>query len=130
MIPHHQNAVNMAKTLLKLGNLQCDDLLDEDKSDCIMTNMMRDTINSQNHQIQVMRDILEALNLPPEDDCVVTVTSSAAASAGANGSGTNGTDGGGGATPTSSAFTSFGVASCIVLATAAALGVQSVVAWL
>jgi hypothetical protein len=80
MIPHHQNAVNMAKTLLKLGNLQCDDLLDEESSDCIMTNMMRDTINSQNHQIQMMRGILDALNLPPTDDCVVTVTSSSASS--------------------------------------------------
>jgi Domain of unknown function (DUF305) len=75
MIPHHQNAVNMAKTLLKLGGLSCDDLLNEDQTDCIMTNMMRDTINSQNQQIQAMRNILEALNLPYADDCVVTVTS-------------------------------------------------------
>jgi Domain of unknown function (DUF305) len=75
MIPHHQNAVNMAKTLLKLGGLSCDDLLNEDQTDCIMTNMMRDTINSQNQQIRAMRDVLEALNLPYADDCVVTVTS-------------------------------------------------------
>jgi hypothetical protein len=75
MIPHHQNAVNMAKTLLKLGNLQCDDVTDE-STDCIMENMMRDTINTQNHQIQMMRQILDTLGLPPEDDCVVNVTSS------------------------------------------------------
>jgi hypothetical protein len=48
MIPHHQNAVNMAKTLLKLGGLSCDDLLNEEQTDCIMVNMMRDTNNSQN----------------------------------------------------------------------------------
>jgi Domain of unknown function (DUF305) len=76
MIPHHQNAVNMAKTLLKLGGLSCGDLLNEDETDCIMVNMMRDTINSQNQQIQAMRNILEALQLPYADDCVVTVTSS------------------------------------------------------
>jgi cobalamin biosynthesis Mg chelatase CobN len=75
MIPHHQNAVNMAKTLLKLGGLSCDDLLNEEQTDCIMVNMMRDTINSQNQQIQAMRNVLEALNLPYADDCVVTVTS-------------------------------------------------------
>jgi hypothetical protein len=75
MIPHHQNAVNMAKTLLKLGNLQCDDPSDDESTDCIMKNMMRDTINTQNHQIQMMRQILDALGLPPEDDCVVNVTS-------------------------------------------------------
>jgi hypothetical protein len=40
-----------------------------------MENMMRDTINTQNHQIQMMRQILDALGLPPEDDCVVNVTS-------------------------------------------------------
>jgi Domain of unknown function (DUF305) len=125
MIPHHQNAVNMAKTLLKLGNLQCDDLLDEDKSDCVMTNMMRDTINSQNMQIQTMRGILAALNLPPADDCVVTVTSS---SAGANGSGTGTNSTEGGAAPTSSAPASPVVSSCILLVTAA-LGVH-LAAWL
>jgi hypothetical protein len=66
----------MAKTLLKLGGLACDDLLDEEATDCIMTNMMRDTINSQNQQIQAMRQILATLGLPEKDDCLVTVTSS------------------------------------------------------
>jgi hypothetical protein len=36
MIPHHQNAVNMAKVLLKQNVLQCDDLTDEEDSHCIL----------------------------------------------------------------------------------------------
>ena len=36
MIPHHQNAVNMAKVLLKQNILKCDDLTNEEDPDCIM----------------------------------------------------------------------------------------------
>ena len=36
MIPHHQNAVNMAKALLKTGTLQCDDLSVEEVPDCML----------------------------------------------------------------------------------------------
>ena len=36
MIPHHQNAVNMAKVLLNQNILKCDDLTDEDDPDCIL----------------------------------------------------------------------------------------------
>ena len=36
MIPHHQNAVNMAKVLLKQNILQCDDLTNEEDPDCIL----------------------------------------------------------------------------------------------
>lgn len=36
MIPHHQNAVNMAKVLLNQNILKCDDLTNEEDPDCIM----------------------------------------------------------------------------------------------
>jgi hypothetical protein len=36
-----------------------------------MNALMRDIINGQNFQIQVMRNVLEALNLPQADDCDV-----------------------------------------------------------
>jgi Domain of unknown function (DUF305) len=131
MIPHHQNAVNMAKTLLKLGSVQCDDLLDEEESGCIMVNMMHDTINSQNHQIQTMRSILEALSFPPEDDCVVTVTSSSSSSGGGTGTGTNSTDGDGGTSaPTSSAPASLVASSSWLWLATAVLGVRRCVGWM
>jgi Domain of unknown function (DUF305) len=69
MIPHHQNAVNMAKSLLHSRKIPCADLTDEDDPLCIMNAMMRDIINGQNFQIQVMRKVLEALNLPQTDNC-------------------------------------------------------------
>ena len=36
MIPHHQNAVNMAKVLLNQKVLNCDDVTNEEDPDCIM----------------------------------------------------------------------------------------------
>jgi hypothetical protein len=36
MIPHHRNAVNMAKVLLFQNILKCDDLTNEDDPDCKM----------------------------------------------------------------------------------------------
>ena len=36
MIPHHENAVNMAKVLLKQNILKCDDLTNEEDPDCIL----------------------------------------------------------------------------------------------
>jgi len=70
MIPHHQNAVNMAKALLKTGTLSCADYTDE-TDDCALEVILREIINGQNHQIQVMRSILDSKNLPPDNDCVV-----------------------------------------------------------
>lgn len=70
MIPHHQNAVNMAKALLKTGSVNCADLGAE-SPDCSMEIILREIINGQNHQIQVMRGILKELSLPEEDDCEV-----------------------------------------------------------
>ena len=72
MIPHHQNAVNMAKALLMTNKLKCDDLSVE-SSDCAMEVVLREIINSKNFQIQVMRGVLAEMNLPPEDDCKVPI---------------------------------------------------------
>jgi hypothetical protein len=72
MIPHHQNAVNMAKALLKTG-LSCEDLTDDEDPNCIMEGIMREIINGQNAQIQNMRGVLESLEEPAYADCVVPV---------------------------------------------------------
>lgn len=72
MIPHHQNAVNMAKALLKTGGLTaCDDLTNEDDPTCIMEAMMYEIINGQNAQIQTMRAVLQSLDEPAYADCAV-----------------------------------------------------------
>jgi len=70
MIPHHQNAVNMAKTLLSLGDLDCEEY-DEEDSDCVMYEIALSIIDVQNFQIQVMQGLLEAGGYPATDDCVV-----------------------------------------------------------
>jgi hypothetical protein len=72
MIPHHQNAVNMAKALLKTG-MTCEDLTNEDDPKCVMEVILREIINGQNAQIQAMRGILESLDEPTYADCVVPV---------------------------------------------------------
>eukprot|EP00571_Detonula_confervacea_P011421 CAMPEP_0172304456 /NCGR_PEP_ID=MMETSP1058-20130122/5857_1 /TAXON_ID=83371 /ORGANISM="Detonula confervacea, Strain CCMP 353" /LENGTH=422 /DNA_ID=CAMNT_0013015687 /DNA_START=50 /DNA_END=1318 /DNA_ORIENTATION=- len=77
MIPHHQNAVNMAKALLKTGKVKCDDLTDEESDqadDCALEIILREIINNQNHQIQSMRGLLESKDYPQENDCKVEVT--------------------------------------------------------
>jgi uncharacterized protein (DUF305 family) len=71
MIPHHQNAVNMAKVLLKTDKVVCADLTNEDSQDCVLERILREIINGQNHQIQLMNGYLEAYNHPPTDNCVV-----------------------------------------------------------
>jgi uncharacterized protein (DUF305 family) len=76
MIPHHQNAVNMAKSLLYSGALSCDDLLNEEDQLCNMEVLMYEIINSQNFQIHQMRNVLKAEGYPLEDKCVVEITSS------------------------------------------------------
>jgi len=73
MIPHHQNAVNMAKALLVTNKLQCEDITDDENPDCAMEVILREIINNQNAQIQTMRSILEANNYPQEDDCKVMI---------------------------------------------------------
>ena len=72
MIPHHQNAVNMAKALLKSG-LDCEDITDDEDPACALAGIAYEIINTQNFQIQVMRSVAEAMGVPAEDDCVVEV---------------------------------------------------------
>lgn len=40
MVPHHQNAVNTAKALLKANTLQCDHLTDKKDPDCILEQVL------------------------------------------------------------------------------------------
>ena len=47
MIPHHQNAVNMAKALLMTGDITCEDLTDEEDPLCTMEVILRDIVNGQ-----------------------------------------------------------------------------------
>lgn len=72
MIPHHQNAVNMAKALLHQNVLSCDDLTSE-TDDCIMENILRQIINAQNMEIQGMRGYLEEKGFVAVDDCQVDI---------------------------------------------------------
>jgi len=71
MIPHHQNAVNMAKALLKTGKAPCDDLTDTDDQECVLQSILREIINNQNMQIQQMQGVLESKGYPEFNDCVV-----------------------------------------------------------
>ena len=64
MIPHHQNAVNMAKALLKTNTL---DASDEDDRE--MEHMMWAIINGQNFQIHQMQDYLAAKSYAESDIC-------------------------------------------------------------
>jgi hypothetical protein len=68
MIPHHQNAVNMAKALLKTGQLDCQDVTKETE-DCIMMALMHSIIGEQNFQIQFMRQVLETSFYLEPDKC-------------------------------------------------------------
>ncbi|GKY98006.1 hypothetical protein MPSEU_000758700 [Mayamaea pseudoterrestris] len=58
MVPHHENAINMAKALLKLDLLPCDDHT-SNSIDCAMNNLLRGVINNQNEQIMAMNGILK-----------------------------------------------------------------------
>lgn len=77
MVPHHQNAVNMAKALLKTGKVECNDLTEESDG-CILEGILREIVNSQNFQIQTMYGILEAMGYPKTDDCKVMIEESSA----------------------------------------------------
>jgi uncharacterized protein (DUF305 family) len=64
MIPHHQNAVNMAKNLLNSGEVECNlDAPVEEGQDvstaCLLDPIVRSIINTQNSQIQAMYGLLE-----------------------------------------------------------------------
>jgi uncharacterized protein (DUF305 family) len=72
MIPHHVNAVNMAKALFKTNILDCPDLL-EDTNDCTLSNILWDIIGNQNLQIQTMYQLLADQGAPTKNDCVVKI---------------------------------------------------------
>ena len=76
MVPHHQNAVNMAKALLKTGKVTCNDLTSEEPL-CVMETILRDIIMNQNFQIQTMYGVVEALNYTKVNDCKVLVNAPA-----------------------------------------------------
>jgi hypothetical protein len=79
MIPHHQNAVNMAKALLKSGSVPCDDST-QSTPDCVMNSMMREIINGQNMQIQAMRAVLTEMDYKQTDNCEVHVSQESSSS--------------------------------------------------
>jgi len=43
MIPHHVNAVNMAKALIKTGKTVCEDLANDEDPDCILEGILYGT---------------------------------------------------------------------------------------
>ena len=74
--PHRtsKNAVNMAKALLKTNILDCPRLTDEDRNDdCELENILREIVNGQNRQIQLMYGVLEDMNSAQTNDCVVHI---------------------------------------------------------
>jgi len=77
MIPHHQNAVNMAKSAWKLGGIECGGTgLVEEGTDigpaCVLDAIVRGIVNSQNKQIQTMKGILTGVfNVEEFADCDV-----------------------------------------------------------
>jgi len=75
MIPHHQNAVNMAKALLNSGELdECTDMTEETAA-CTLKVICYEIITGQNHQIQSMRGAVDELGYVGKDDCAVAVSS-------------------------------------------------------
>jgi hypothetical protein len=88
MIPHHQNAINMAKMLLKENALQLEPTpdrrlqkrrrIDDDGScpDCAIEEALWAIINTQAHQIITFQDWLAAFNYPDEGRCDLAPKSS------------------------------------------------------
>merc|ERR1719171_1461061 len=67
MIPHHENAVNMAKALLKTNTLDA-----SDEGDLEMEHMMWAIINGRHFQIHQMQDYLAAKDYVESDICEST----------------------------------------------------------
>lgn len=59
---------------MKTGEIECNDMLNEDDEACIMRRLCYGIINSQNHEIQIMRGVLDSLGYKGEDDCKVQMT--------------------------------------------------------
>lgn len=55
MLSKFQNAVNMAKALLKTGKTQCDDLANEEEPDCILEGLLLMIVNDQNLQVGLLQ---------------------------------------------------------------------------
>jgi len=78
MIPHHKNAVNMAKGLLKTG-LSCGTGPVEEGGDvtpeCYLTDITYSIVNTQNKQIQIMEGIMGNMPGSPSlvSDCDYTM---------------------------------------------------------
>jgi len=68
MIPHHANAVNMAKLLLKQGNAEAQEVED-------LKDILYDIINTQNYQIHQFRNYLKPKGKLLHDTTVVPPTS-------------------------------------------------------
>jgi len=86
MIPHHQNAVNMAKNLLKSGQVDCTLEGPAEEGDvvstaCLLNPIVRGIINTQNSQIQVMQGLLETFKVPENKQCPAEKDESSGASA-------------------------------------------------
>ena len=70
MIPHHQQAVNQAKSLLLNGDFSCSpEELGSEDYDCVLENLIRSIINAQNAQVQTFRALLESYEFPEFDKC-------------------------------------------------------------
>merc|ERR1712003_394141 len=68
MIPHHQNAVNMAKNLLNTGETKCTLEGPVEEGDtlstaCLLDPIVRGIINVQNSQIQAMQGLLDTFQV-------------------------------------------------------------------
>eukprot|EP00536_Pseudo-nitzschia_multiseries_P013604 jgi/Psemu1/212211/e_gw1.593.29.1 len=76
MIPHHQNAVNMAKALLHSNDLVCDTSGsdEEDPWECELAPILYDIINTQNSQIMNMKHALDKLGAGLYENCDVDFT--------------------------------------------------------
>lgn len=78
MIPHHQNAVNMAKNLLKSGEVDCSldapvEEGEEVSTACLLEPIVRGIINAQNSQIQAMYGLLDAFKVDNPEDKICAV---------------------------------------------------------
>jgi hypothetical protein len=79
MIPHHQNAVNMAKALLHAHDIICDESGPVEEGaevpwECDLSPILHDIINVQNSQIIDMQGALEQLGENEYEDCDVDFT--------------------------------------------------------
>jgi len=100
MIPHHENAVNMAKAAMKLGSIECGGSgIVEEGTDlttgCELDPIVRGIINVQNKQIQTMKGVIDDIGagkIPYEADCDVPVSDNGGGDGGDKGDDKDGDD--------------------------------------